>query len=1111
MRTLALADHYRFVSEGLNDGAGFSLARTGDRDGDGNPDVAIGAPFHSFGGLAHRGAVYLVASGDLRAADRSDGREDGGIFLHNVAGLPNSWKLLGAHADGNAGWSVSRIDDLDGDGSFDIAVGAPNGTMGAAYLLATADLEQADAEDGATDGVVDLGNAATGQHSWIITGVPGDAVGSVIVAGGDTDGDGTDELLLLARNERTGTSDIGALYVVDTDDLAAADRADGDADRVVRTRHLAAGPGSWRFAGGNLSGPVGGVAAYAGDSDADGRDDVLIGSPRASPGGRVAGGAAYLAAAADFETADARGTRDGTIRLDDIAAQAASWRFIGEKGYDAAGESVAGAGDIDGDGRGDLIVGAPGHSPGGAFLGGAAYLIAASGLAGADADDGNTDGSIDLSAVAAQADSYKFVGENLQGAGVSLFSAGDPDGDGVADLLIGSQGQAAWLIAVTDLPDADAADGEVDGIVQLAHVAGQANSYQLALGSGRLHPTATSLASVGDIDGDQAPDLLLGISGGAREGVYLVSRRNLADLDAADGTSDAVLHLETIGPRTMPLPPLTLEVSEAPTDVRRGLGKARARIAWRARSPWQSHPAVDYAVTTDDDRIVVGTTQGTLAIGATAETSLEADCIGPGRITGTVTITAENVAANVPWSIRCTSGNDADLIVELHQGPMAWQWDSLSDTTTTHVSAIAGRRAAVVAHVLADAAPLPELVVTVRDDAGATVAEGLPALVEPATSGPRASTWGLATSTHVLDLGGELYATGNELAFDLELDTADGTSRVSYAVTLTGWAPPTFDITFIPIRSPAGAPPEFDAADYMTGILDLFPIADAYQARVGDEHEYLGEGWSAVTAARELLHAWNEEGEAHEYYHGIFKYPWDGSTCGYAWIGTPVAVSGALNDGCTPNIYPHELGHNFGLPHAPGGCGAGNPDPNYPYADGGIGPRPGWLFSEAMFVNPDDRRFDTMTYCSPNFISDYNYEKVVDFRRGEAEVAAAPPIAAAPSIPTPDDGATPAVARSIALTGAVDAQGGWSLDYASLSERAPRPSHRGAFTLELQDANAGILHSEPIVVHAGKEETAWAWTARVPYTADVPARVVVRDPRGIVLDVTLTLGRRNAR
>lgn len=105
----------------------------------------------------------------------------------------------------------------------------------------------------------------------------------------------------------------------------------------------------------------------------------------------------------------------------------ADYSFVGENIYDVAGLTVSSAGDVDGDGLDDLLVGAVGNNDGGESAG-KAYLILGSSLGSAsDIDLSDTD--------------YSFVGENSDDqSGMAVSSAGDVDGDGLDDLLVGAVG-----------------------------------------------------------------------------------------------------------------------------------------------------------------------------------------------------------------------------------------------------------------------------------------------------------------------------------------------------------------------------------------------------------------------------------------------------------------------------------------------------------------------------------------------------------------------------------------------------------------------------------------------------------------------------------------------
>jgi hypothetical protein len=336
---------------------GSALAGLGDADGDGYPDLLVGADAANGSGVAYLWAGPLSGSSAIAA----------------LSGLATA-DALGA--------AVSPLGDPDGDGLRGMAIGAPGDDTGGAEAGGVWLLDSM----GAWGSV----GIASVYDALLYGEAAGDAAGTALAGGSDVDGDGIDDLLVGAPGADDASADEGAVYLVlgpvsGVESLAAAET---------------------RIAGGTSGLSLGTGALAMGDVDGDGVHDILIGVPGDDDGGSDAGavrvvpgsvrgdvpvsgwttsmlgGAAgdRLGAALAFGDADGAGSSDllvgapgydGAVGTDSgavfafvgpfsgaLLATDADARFDAETAGDGVGSGVLLPGDIDGDGYGDIVIGA---------------------------------------------------------------------------------------------------------------------------------------------------------------------------------------------------------------------------------------------------------------------------------------------------------------------------------------------------------------------------------------------------------------------------------------------------------------------------------------------------------------------------------------------------------------------------------------------------------------------------------------------------------------------------------------------------------------------------------------------------------------------------------
>jgi hypothetical protein len=448
---------------------GISVAGAGDVNGDGYGDVIVGAYGNDAGG-ADAGRAYIYY---------------GGAAMNATADVT----LTGAAAADQFGISVAGAGDVNGDCYSDVIVGAycndAGGTnAGRAYIY-----YGGVGMDATTD--VTLTGAAVGDY-----------FGVSVASAGDVNGDGYSDVIAGARYNGAGGSNAGRAYLYlnsltgsDIPDewftgTAASDyfgfsvagagdvNGDGYSDVIIgaygndaggpnagRAFIYYGGPGMDATADVTLTGAAlgdyfGRSVASAGDVNGDGYSDVIVGANYNDAGG-IEAGRAYIY----FGGTAMDSTKDVTL--------------TGAAAGDLFGYSVAGAGDVNGDGYGDVIVGAYGNDAGGTDAG-RAYIYHGGAAMNATAD-------VTLTGAAA--------GDYL---GVSVAGAGDVNGDGYSDVIVGAYGIDA---AGTDAGGACIyyGDAAMDAIADVTVTGAAAGDY---LGG--------SVAGAGDVNGDGYSDVIVG-------------------------------------------------------------------------------------------------------------------------------------------------------------------------------------------------------------------------------------------------------------------------------------------------------------------------------------------------------------------------------------------------------------------------------------------------------------------------------------------------------------------------------------------------------------------------------------------------------------------------
>jgi len=450
------------------DNAGYSVSGAGDINADGVSDIVIGARYVDANGV-DSGASYVVFG--------TTATFNPVIELANLDGI-NGFVINGGAPEDRFGNSVSAAGDVNGDGIDDLVVGAPRAEtegknqLGAVYVIF--------GKNTSFSPVFDV-SGLDGNNGFVLHGINSiDQAGYSVSEAGDVNGDGFDDIIIGAFLADPHGSQSGEAYIVfgaGAGFPSSFDLADLDGSNGVVINGIAESDRAGHSVGG------------AGDVNGDGFDDVIIGAYLADSMGLVDSGESYVVfgKGSPFDAVVELSSLDGSN----------GFVLNGAKASDYAGRSV-GAGDVNGDGFGDILIGAYRADPNGQKSGESYIVFGKAGTFNAAIPLSSLDGNNGFVIEGVNADDLSGRWGN---------GAGDVNGDGIGDIVISSiqadpngidSGSAYVIYGAVNYPSnlkLSSLDGS-NGYVINGVVSGD--------GSGQ------SVVGAGDVNGDGFDDLVIG-------------------------------------------------------------------------------------------------------------------------------------------------------------------------------------------------------------------------------------------------------------------------------------------------------------------------------------------------------------------------------------------------------------------------------------------------------------------------------------------------------------------------------------------------------------------------------------------------------------------------
>lgn len=461
---------------GQDDNLGYSVSDAGDINGDGIGDLVIGSPLSDPDGKSNAGVTYVIF-----------GSTEGFDLTLNPSTLDGTkgFVIKGAEAGDQSGRSVSNIGDINGDGVDDLAIGAPFSSIngddsGAAYIIFGS--KQSDyfsnpieLSDLGSKGLIIKGSNSAHNAGWAVS------------SAGDFNGDGIKDLLIGATNPGDNGNGIdGESYVIFG--------KEGGFGSTIDLSNIGLNDGL-KIISDDLNN-LGYSVSDAGDINQDGIDDLIIGAPYADPNGNNSG-SSYVIYGRRIDSENPVTSNIINIsNLDGDGNNDFTGFTINGQNKDQSGFFVSKAGDMNGDGIADLIIGARDGNPNNKEFAGRAYVVFGK--------QDNIGDNFDLSDLNGS-NGFTINGiAAFDNASWSVSDLGDINDDGIDDIIIGgnnannSSGQSYVIYGSRDgfnstfeLSDLNGTNGFIiNGIA----------------GNGNL---GYSVSGGGDVNGDGVNDLII--------------------------------------------------------------------------------------------------------------------------------------------------------------------------------------------------------------------------------------------------------------------------------------------------------------------------------------------------------------------------------------------------------------------------------------------------------------------------------------------------------------------------------------------------------------------------------------------------------------------------